>query len=97
MKKPKHPAFALLWLLGIPVQIVIDILLFTLGAMADTAIANPGADQLGHPAPAFTIIALIIVVIFTIIIPLASIIVTIVRFAVLNKKYQAYQASRQTA
>ena len=86
--QPKHPAFALLWLLGIPVQIVIDLGLISLGAMADMAIANPNAGS-GHPAPAFTIITSVIAVIFTLIVPIGSIVLTIVRFNVLKKRYRS--------
>ena len=55
MKKPKHPAFALLWLIMIPVQIILDVVMISLGALADTSMANP--EALGHPAPAVTLIA----------------------------------------
>ena len=93
MKKPKHPAFALLWLIMIPVQIILDVVMISLGALADTSMANP--EALGHPAPAVTLIAGILVVIFTIFILLLSITLTIIRFVILKKRYQKYKAGMQ--
>ena len=93
MKKPKHPAFALLWLIMIPVQIILDVVMISLGALADTSMANP--EALGHPAPAVTLIAGIVAVIFTIFILLLSITLTIIRFVILKKRYQKYKAGSQ--
>ena len=92
-KKPKHPAFALLWLLMIPVQIVLDVAMISLGAFADTSMANP--EALGHPAPAVTLVAGILAVIFTIVVFLLSITLTIVRSVILKKRYQKYKAGNQ--
>ena len=91
MKKPKHPAFALLWLIMIPVQIILDVVMISLGAFADTSMANP--EALGHPAPAVTLIAGVVAVIFTIIILLLSITLSVVRFVILKKRYQKYKAA----
>ena len=90
MKEPKRPAAALLWLLLIPAQLVIDVVLTTLGAYADTAVADT-ANNIGHPAPGLVLLALGVAGVFTLIVPLASIIITIVRFVALNKAYKAYK------
>ena len=94
MKKAKRPAFALIWLVMIPIQILLDLAMISLGAYADTALANPNA--LGHPAPGVVLFASVIAVIFTIIVPLASITITIIRFVILNKKYKEYRAGNTT-
>ncbi len=86
-KKAKHPALALLWLIMIPFQIVMDFVLVTLGAWADTSMANTSMP--GHPAPAVVILATVVAVAFTILVPLTSVIITIVRFVILNKRYKA--------
>ncbi len=90
MKKPKHPAFSLLWLVMIPVQLLLDAGMITLGTLADTAIANP--EALGHPAPAFTLIAGFLALIFIVVIFLLSVTLTIIRFVVLKKKREKYMA-----
>ena len=90
MKKPKHPALALLWLIAIPVQIVLDFVLITLGALADTSMANP--EALGHPAPGVVLLATAVAVIFTIVVPIVSVTITIIRFVILNKRYQRFRA-----
>ena len=94
MKEPKKPAAALLWLLLIPAQLVIDLVLTTLGAYADTAVADT-ANNLGHPAPGIVILALAVSAVFTLIVPVVSIIITIVRFVTLNKAYKAYERTRE--
>ena len=91
MKKPKHPAFALLWLIMIPVQIILDVVLVFLGALGDMSIANP--EAYGHPAPGLVIVAVILAAIFTIIIPVISVVITIVRYSVLNKRYKRINAN----
>ena len=88
-KKPKHPALALLWLIMIPAQIAMDFILVTLGALADTSMADTSMP--GHPAPALVILATVIAVGFTILVPLTSVIITIVRFTILNKRYKQQQ------
>ncbi len=90
MKEPKRPATALLWLLLIPAQLIVDIVLITLGAYADTAVADT-SNNIGHPAPGLVLLALAVAAVFTVIVPVFSIIITIVRFAVLNKAYKAYK------
>ncbi|MBO4901792.1 MAG: hypothetical protein J5518_03250 [Lachnospiraceae bacterium] len=94
MKKPKHPAVALFWLILIPAQIILDVVMITLGAYADTAIANPEAH--GHPAPAVVLLATFIAVVFTVIVPLFSVIITIVRYNILKKRYKNFLYQNQT-
>lgn len=73
--KKKHRAAAFLWLLLIPLQIVIDIVLLVLGTRLDLAAADTAAS--GHPAPAFTLIFFFAAAIITIIVIIISVILTI--------------------
>ncbi len=84
MKKQKHPATAFLWLLLIPVQLVIDTVIISAGAYADVSMADP--DALGHPAPAVSILAFLVAIVFTIIVIIVAVILVIVRFAALKKR-----------
>ena len=86
MKKSKHPIFALLWLLLIPAQLVIDTIIISLAAYGDVSMADP--DGGGHPAPALSILASLAAVILTIIVFIISIILVIVRYTILNKRYR---------
>ena len=90
MKEPKKPAAALLWLLLIPAQLVIDLVLTTLGAYADTAAADT-ANNLGHPAPGLIFLAIVMAGLFTVIISVFAVIMTIARFVKLNRIYKAYK------
>ena len=89
MKKSKHPVFALLWLLLIPAQLVIDTIIISLAAYGDVSMADSHA--LGHPAPALSILASLAAVVITIIVFIISIILTIVRYSILNKRYKEYK------
>ena len=73
-----------MWLLLIPAQIVINIILISLAAYGDTAMANP--EALGHPAPALSILAFIMAVIITAAVIILSIILVTVRFSILKKR-----------
>lgn len=84
MKKKKNPAAAFLWLLLIPLQLILDGVLFIFGAYADVSLANPAAH--GHPAPALSLLAAVAGVFITIIVIIAAIIITAVRFSILNKR-----------
>ena len=88
MKKSKHPITALLWLLLIPAQLVIDAIIISLAAYGDVSMADPNA--LGHPAPALSILATLAAVVLTIIVFIISIILVIVRYSILNKRYKEY-------
>ena len=89
MKRPRHPIFALLWLLLIPAQLVIDAILISLAAYGDVSLADP--DALGHPAPALSILASLAAVLFTGIVFIISITLVIVRYSILNKRYKEYK------
>lgn len=91
MNKPRNPKMAFLWLLLIPLQLVIDVLLISLAAYVDVSIADRSA--LGHPAPAFSIFAMLIAVSFTVVVFVVSIILVIVRYSVLKKKIAATEVS----
>ncbi len=91
MQRPKYPILAFLWLLLIPVQLVIDTILMSAAAYGDVSLADPDAP--GHPAPALSILASLAVVVLTVIVIIASIILVIVRFVILNKRYNEYKNS----
>lgn len=91
MKRSKNPILAFLWLLLIPAQLIMDTILISLAAYGDVSMANPNA--LGHPAPAFSILASLAAVVLTVIVIIFSIILVIVRFAILNKRYNEYKNS----
>ena len=80
---------ALAWLLLIPGQLILDVILLTLGAYLDTALAD--TDNPGHPAPAIVLLMMFVAAVFTVIIPLVSIILTIVKYHSYKKVYIAYQ------
>ncbi len=80
----KNPAAAFLWLLLIPLQLVLNAVLISLGAYADVSLANPASQ--GHPAPAFSLLAALAGVFITIIVTVAAIIITAVRFSILKKR-----------
>ncbi|MCR5775399.1 MAG: hypothetical protein K6G42_09985 [Lachnospiraceae bacterium] len=82
--RQKKPAAAFLWLLLIPAQLIIDILLISGAAYGDVAMADPTAN--GHPAPALSILAFLAAVLFTVIVIIVSLILTIVRYNSLKKK-----------
>ena len=89
MKRPKYPILALLWLLLIPAQLIIDFILVSIAAYGDVSMADPNAY--GHPAPAITIFASLTAVAFTIIVVIISIVLVIVRYIILNKRYNEYK------
>ncbi len=84
--KKKSPALALLWLLLIPGQIGVAMLLFTAGALIDEYIIFGGsASTQGHPVPFITIIFTIIAVVASFVVFILAIILTIVRFNKISK------------
>ena len=89
MKRPKYPILALLWLLLIPAQLIIDFILVSIAAYGDVSMADPNAY--GHPAPALTILASLTAVVLTIIVAIMSIVLVIVRYIILNKRYNEYK------
>ncbi len=83
MKSPTH---AFLWLLLIPLQFFIDLVLVTFGSWLDVRMANP--EYLGHPAPGFVLLAIVVAAIFSLIVPVFSLIMTIIRYRKLTKALQ---------
>ena len=70
---------AFLWLLIIPAQLVMDVILIALGAYIDSRIFdNPGVQ--GHGMPVFTVIMPIIALLFTIIAVIVSIVLVIISY-----------------
>ena len=68
-------------LLLIPIQLVLDLVLFFFGAYLDTRIVNSNA--VGHPAPAFTLIFSLLAVVATVVVIIFAIVRSIVLY---NKK-----------
>ena len=90
MKEPKNPSRAFLWLLLIPLQLVIDIALISLGAYLDTAMVDP--EAMGHPAPILMFFFGIIAAVFTVLMPVIAIIIAIVKHHRYKKAYKEYNA-----
>lgn len=70
----------------IPLQLLIDKGLILMAANADLKIADSSAQ--GHPAPALSILAMLVAAIFTIIVIVASFILVGVRYAILSDRYK---------
>ena len=87
----KNPARAFLWLLLIPLQFVLDLLLLFCGSMLDMRMANP--EAYGHPAPGFVLLALAAAALFSIIVPVFAIIMTVIRYRRLKKAREKQQES----
>ena len=73
--KTIHPAR---WLLLIPLQLVLDVVIITLSAYADSKLFADAANNPGHPAPAFTMIGFMLVLVITAAVVLIAIIMFIV-------------------
>ena len=71
--KKIHPAR---WLLLIPLQLVADVVILVLSAYIDSNLYSNAAQTPGHPAPAFTLIGGLLVMVLTVI----AIIVAIIMF-----------------
>lgn len=94
-KKKKSPGRAFLWLLLIPGQFLLDILLMLLALYADSRLfANPAPDAVGHPFPAVTLLAFLALLFITAIIVLLSILLTIITY--LHRKNQNRQELQET-
>jgi hypothetical protein len=84
--KKKSPALALLWLLLIPGQIAVAMLLFSAGALIDEFVLFGGAANTpGHPVPVVTLIFSFIAVVASFVVFILAIILTIVRFNKISK------------
>ena len=84
--KRKSPALALLWLLLIPGQIIIALILFAVGALIDEYVLFGGAANTpGHPVPVVTLILSFVAVVASIVVFILAIVLTIVRFNKISK------------
>ena len=75
---------ALRSLISIPIVMIFDIVVFAVSAFIDTHML-PNLEEGGHPAPAMTIIAIIMIIIITTIVVISSIATAISR-AIQNRK-----------
>lgn len=71
-KRSNKPAKTWQHLLAIPVMLILDVVVMILAVLADIAMANQ--DQLGHPAPVISMIALVVMTVITIILVLRSVV-----------------------
>lgn len=71
--KTIHPAR---WLLLIPLQLILDVVIITLCAYLDSNLFADAAQAQGHPAPAFTMIGFILVFVLSV----AAVLVAIIMF-----------------
>jgi hypothetical protein len=81
MEKRKSPWR---WLLLIPGKIILDIIVFCAAVAIDTHVV-PDPNALGHPAPAFTLIAFFVLPVLTVIVIIVSIILVAVSGSNKNK------------
>ena len=92
--KYKNPLRALLWLIMIPVQLLIAILLVILGAYIDGNVLFVHTPEThGHGFPVFSMLLFFFAAFVTVIVIIVSIVITIVRLVVLtnrNKKLYNY-------
>ena len=89
--RKKSPARAFLWLLIIPAQLVIDMLLIALGAALDGMIFS-GSGAQGHGMPVFTVIMPVAVILLTVIAVTVSVVLVIVKYSSYKKKYSSGSA-----
>ena len=82
---PKSPIRAFLWLLIIPAQLMVDVILISLGAYMDSRLFENSGVQ-GHGMPIFTVIMPIVALVLTIIAVIVSIALVIIRYASISKK-----------
>lgn len=83
MEKNKSPLW---WLLMIPIQLGISVLIVSVGVFADTRLwANVEADVLGHPAPVFTILAFLAAIGLFFLVSFISVTITIIKVIKNNK------------
>ena len=91
--KKKSPARALLWLLLIPGQLLLDAGLITAGTMLDVSLQSGGSgDHMGHMVPFFSVIFILAAGLFTLIAVILAIVLTIVRYSKIKKTNRTEQA-----
>ena len=82
------------WLILIPIQLVLDIIIFYICAYVDTTLPRKlHPDAIGHPAPALTLFAVLILPIITIIVIIVSIIASSVASKSAKEKANATRYS----
>lgn len=102
-KQNKKPAVwkAFLYLLLIPAQIGLDVLLFYGGLYLDGAMYNPDPNQPGHAVPIFTGLAVAVASLMTLAIIVLALILTIVSLVRRRKKLKQWkqeaEATKQEA
>ena len=79
--KKKSPGLAFLWLLLIPAQLIIDVILFFLGVSMDSIIFSGNGNVTGHGIPIFSIIMPLIAIGITFFVIILSIVLTAVRYS----------------
>lgn len=94
MKDPRkqHP---LLYLLFIPGALVLDVLLLYGGSLLDTYVI-PSSGSLGHSAPVFTIVALILDVFFLVVGVILGTVLTIVKSVQKKRAIRALEEAENT-
>ena len=92
----KSPLKALLWMLLIPGQLLLDVIFFSLGASMDAALfSNRPEGAVGHAMPVFTMLIGTVVAIVTIIVILVAIILTITRMIIINRNNKLIEQMEQ--
>ena len=76
MKKDKS---ARKWLLMIPVQGILSVLIVIAGILGDIVFFSEFESDRGHPAPAFTILGVMTALVLFVIVTIISVIITIVK------------------
>lgn len=99
MKKDKKPAIwkPFLFLLFIPVQIGLDVLLFYGGLYLDGAMYEPSPDQMGHAVPIATGLAVVLGASLTIFVIGISLLLTIVFLVKQCKKRKKWKLEKENA
>ena len=72
------------WLWLIPIQLILDVVIFVGAAYLDSSIADKSEQVAGHPAPAFTLLAFVLIGVFTVVVPIFSIIMVVISSAKKN-------------
>lgn len=98
-KQNKKPAVwkAFLYLLLIPAQIGLDVLLFYGGLYLDGAMYNPDPNQPGHAVPIFTGLAVAVASLMTLAIIVLALILTIVSLVRRRKKLKQWKQEAEAA
>ena len=92
----KSPLKALLWILLIPGQLILDAIFFSLGASLDSALfSNRAEDAVGHGMPVFTMLIGIVLAVVTILVIIVAIILTITRMIIISRNNKLIEQMEQ--